>query len=502
MDRAQSHLDAPGRVEGWVAGTDAAARRKLEARLAGSQREALDATNLLDAVYESAPVALGFVDRDLRIVRLNAECAALVGKAPGDLVGRALARVIPGLWAGLEPVFRLVLGGGQAVRNLPVSPPKSLVGGAHTEWVASFFPVRSGDEIIGVGLVGVDVTERVQAEGFRATVLGQVSDGVYTLDDQGRLTYMNRAASKMLGWTEDELRGRPMHDVVHFQRADGSPVAAADCALTAAGAVHRLTRTEGEVFTRKDGSTFPVAYSAMPLALGSTVEGISVVFRDLSDPATASGLIRVLVVDADPAATDALTAMLTRHEGLEVVGVARSADAAVDQAVALRADVVVLDVAIPDAGGAATALRIRSRSPSTSILMLVAGHDEAVAAGAIAAGCSGVIDKARIWVELAGAVRAAYLGQSSISPAELQAVVTKVREGWQPGRGHHLTAREREVLRCITQGMSNQQVAARLHVSVNTVRNHVQRILYKLDAHSKLEAVVVATRERLLDPPG
>jgi PAS domain S-box-containing protein len=72
---------------------------------------------------------------------------------------------------------------------------------------------------------------------------------------------------------------------------------------------------------------------------------------------------------------------------------------------------------------------------------------------------------------------------------------------WRPGRAEDLTAREREVLRCLMQGLSNQAAADRLDVTVNTVRNHVQRVLYKLDAHSKLEAVVVATRDGLLDPP-
>ena len=152
-------------------------------------------------------------------------------------------------------------------------------------------------------------------------------------------------------------------------------------------------------------------------------------------------------------------------------------------------------------GGAATALRIKADAPRTSILLLALDHDDALAAGAIAAGCAGVVDKRRAWVELASAVRAAFHGETSISQAELQQVVTKVRDSWRPGRAQDLTTREREVLLCLTQGLSNQQVAARLSVTVNTVRNHVQRILYKLDVHSRLEAVVLATRDGMLDDP-
>ena len=141
---------------------------------------------------------------------------------------------MPELWGQLEPIYRHVLDAGEAVRNVPFTRPDD-EGRPHQEWLASFYPVRIGGEVIGVGVVTVDVTERVHAERFRSTVMSQVADGVYTQDAEGRLTYMNRAASKMLGWTEEELRGRPMHDVVHFQRADGSPVAAEECALMTEG---------------------------------------------------------------------------------------------------------------------------------------------------------------------------------------------------------------------------------------------------------------------------
>ncbi len=500
--RAHPQLDAEGHVERWVGtATDIHDRKQLEQHLIESRLETVDALNLLDNLHDAAPVGLGFVDRDLRIARINEEQAGFTRHPRAQMVGMSVEAAVPELWGQLEPVYRHVLDAGEAVRNLPFTRTED-EGRPRQEWLASFYPVRTGEEVIGVGVVTIDVTERLQAQEFRSTVMSQVSDGVYTLDGEGLLRYMNRAASKMLGWTEDELCGLPMHEVIHFQRADGSLVAAEDCALVSEGSVHRLIRTEGEVFTRKDGSIFPVAFSAMPLAVGSTGEGVSVVFRDLSDPSTATNLIRVLVADPDPTSGETLTAMLTRHEGVEVVGVARTSGEAVEQAVRQRADVVIVDVGLPDVGGVATALRLKAAAPATSILMLVDGQDEAVAAAAIAAGCSGVVDKRRVWVELASAVRATYHGETTISPAQLQAVVTKVRASRQPGRAEDLTAREREVLLCLTQGLTNQQAATRLGGSVNTVRNHVQRILYKLDAHSRLEAVVVATRDGLLEPPG
>ena len=95
--------------------------------------------------------------------------------------------------------------------------------------------------------------------------------------------------------------------------------------------------------------------------------------------------------------------MLTRHEGVEVVGVARTSGEAVEQAARQRADVVIIDVGLPDVGGVATSLRIKAAAPATSILMLVDGQDESVAAAAIAAG---VLGRGRQASHLGGARRA------------------------------------------------------------------------------------------------
>ena len=105
---------------------------------------------------------------------------------------------------------------GEAVRNQPVIEPPG-DGPATREIRRATTRSVSEDEIIGVGVVVHDITERVRAEGFRSAVMSQVADGVYTQDRDGRLMYMNSAASKMLGWTESELRGKYMHEVVHFQ---------------------------------------------------------------------------------------------------------------------------------------------------------------------------------------------------------------------------------------------------------------------------------------------
>lgn len=498
--RSQPVLAADGRLVRWVGtSTDVDDRKRIEERLVLAQRDTTATATLLAELQAAAPVGLGFVDRDFRVRRLNQELATLAGVPMADLMRRTLAETVPDVWAQLGSVFRHVLQSGEPVRNLPFTRGDDESGGTHQQWLASFFPIRTGDEVICVGLVVVDVTEQLQAEGFRATVMSQVAEGVYTLDTEGLLTYMNRAASKMLGWTEEELCGRSVHDIVHFQRADGTHVGAADCAIMTEGTGRRLVQLAGETFTRKDGSTFPVAYSSMPLKVGSRVDGVAVVFRDLSDSPRSHNVIRVLVADADPASSDALTAMLAGHEGLEAAGVVTTASAAVEAAQRLRPDVVLVDSDVPDIGGAATARRIKAEAPAASVLLVAVAPNTTVVAAALAAGCVGVVDKQRAWVDVANAVRAAYYGETVISQSDLQQVVDTVRDTWQPTRADDLTGREREVLRCLTQGRSNQQVATHLGLTVNTVRNHVQRVLYKLDVHSRLEAVVLATRMGLLD---
>jgi len=492
-----SVLGAGGRLVGVIAtSSDVSEREEANAELDRAHRTTAEALTLLATLQEEAPVGFGFVDHEFRFVRLNHELASIIGAPVEDVIGRNVADVVaPDLWERLEPVYRHVLATGEAVRNRPVVGLRDK-NGATREWLDSHYPVRVADEIIGIGIIVYDITDRVRSEGFRSTVMSQVVDGVYTEDCNGLLTYMNSAASKLLGWTETELRGKHMHELVHFQNFDGTPVAIDDCALLTQGQRGRLERA-GESFTRKDGSTFPVAYSAVPLRVGATVEGVAVIFRDVSEPGSSPNVIRVLIVDADRTATASFRALLDRHEGIDVVAVATTSASALESAERLQPDVVLVNAELPDLDGLATTVAIKAAAPSIRAILMTDKHDETVAVACLEAGCAGVLDKSRAWVDLVSAVRAAYHGEVIISQEELQRVLSKVRGGAGAGRATHLTDREEEVLACMRDGLSNAQVAERLGVTANTVRNHVQRILYKLNVHSKLEAVVLTSRDGL-----
>jgi PAS domain S-box-containing protein len=249
--------------------------------LVTAQRETAESLTLMEALQAAAPVGFAFVDRDLRVIRINAAMARTSGRRPEDYVGKTVPEMAPDIWPGLEPVFARVLSSGRSVTNLEIErEPGGPAPPGH--WLASYYPVSVDGEVTGVGMVIVDVSERQKADDLRAAVMETMMEGLCVLDGEGRLSFMNTAASRLLGWTEDELRGKNVHDVVHFQYGDGSPHPIEECELLKVRTEGRPVRMSHDAFTRKDGTIFPTAYSAAPLLSGAGVHGVVVVFRDTS----------------------------------------------------------------------------------------------------------------------------------------------------------------------------------------------------------------------------
>jgi PAS domain S-box-containing protein len=256
-----------------------------------AQRRTVESLTLVETLQETAPVGFAFVDRDFRLVRMNRVLAEINGRPVEEQIGRTLAEVVPDVWAQMETVYRSVLETGEPVANLEVERVR---GATHDvrHCLASYYPVRVDDEVIGVGVVVVDVTERIEAEHFRAAVMDTMVEGLYALDSEGRVAYMNTAASKILGWGMDELRGKRMHETIHFQHPDGSPHSAEECALLGVRREGAPVRVAHEAFTRKDGTICPVSYSAAPLRNGWNDSGVVVVFRDTSEEQAEQARIR------------------------------------------------------------------------------------------------------------------------------------------------------------------------------------------------------------------
>ena len=281
--RAEPARGSDGEVTCWIGtATDIDDQRNLELSLRKSEKEAVQTLTLLESIEEAAPVGFKLVDRDLRIVRINKQLAEVNGRPVSEQIGRTVAEVVPDLWPELENVYRRVLAG-EDVCNILLSRASAERPRRISHFLASYYPVRVDGEIIGVGNVVVDVTDRKEAEIFRQVVMDNMAEGLYTLDADGLVTSANPAACRMLGWTEPELYGRPMHETIHFQDADHHPIPAEACSLLAVRLQGRTLRSSDDTFTRKDGTTFPVAFSSAPLQTEAAIEGVVVVFRDITD---------------------------------------------------------------------------------------------------------------------------------------------------------------------------------------------------------------------------
>ena len=235
----------------------------------------------LEMLNSAAPVGFGFVDRRFRWVRVNEALAAINGAPVADHLGRTVAEAMPTVWPRLAPLFRHVLGTGQPTVNEQIARE---VAGSGQTWLTSCYPVRVDGELAGIGIVMVELTEqRRQADEFRSIVMANMAEGLFTSDGDGRFTFLNAAAERLLGWTEQELNGKPVQSTIHFQHADGSPLRDEEReplrGRTEGGAV----RVADDAFTRKDGSVFPVAYSSTPIVGGTESSGLVVVFRDTSE---------------------------------------------------------------------------------------------------------------------------------------------------------------------------------------------------------------------------
>ncbi|MEV0581946.1 response regulator transcription factor [Nonomuraea sp. NPDC050310] len=216
--------------------------------------------------------------------------------------------------------------------------------------------------------------------------------------------------------------------------------------------------------------------------------------------------IRVLVVDDYQMIRHGLVTTLSTEDDIEVVGEASDGQEAVDMADRLLPDVVLMDVRMPRQGGIEATRHIKASVPSTRIIMLTVSDEEEDLFEAIKAGATGYLLKDVQLDEVPDAVRKVHEGQSLINPAMAAKLINEFanisrKEAERPPQMPvpRLTEREMEVLRLVAKGMNNREIAKQLFISENTVKNHVRNILDKLQLHSRMEAVVYAVRERMLE---
>jgi two-component system response regulator DegU len=210
-----------------------------------------------------------------------------------------------------------------------------------------------------------------------------------------------------------------------------------------------------------------------------------------------STTVRVLLADDHRMLREGLKRTLEEN-GVQVVAEADDGEEAVRLAIAHNPDVIVMDVTMPNMDGVEATRQLREQRPDARIVMLTMHSDQDIVASAIRAGASGYLTKDCSSEELVGAVRAIAEGETVLSPGLAGAMLQEVQKLGQAQQAATteplITKREEEVLQLIADGLSTQEVAERLYISLKTVKNHLASIYQKLDSRDRTQAVVRAVR--------
>jgi DNA-binding NarL/FixJ family response regulator len=215
--------------------------------------------------------------------------------------------------------------------------------------------------------------------------------------------------------------------------------------------------------------------------------------------------VRVLLVDDDDLMRAGIASVLSSDETIDVVGEAPDGRAAVERAIALRPDVVLMDVRMPGLDGITATREMLAVSPDVKVVFLTTFEQDDYIFGALNAGASGFLLKRTRPEELIAAIHATAAGDSLLSPSVTRTVIKRMAQQPEPGassegRLHELTPREREVLELIARGLSNGQIAAALVVEESTVKTHVKHLLRKLQLRDRVHAVIFAYESGLTRP--
>jgi two-component system, NarL family, response regulator DevR len=208
--------------------------------------------------------------------------------------------------------------------------------------------------------------------------------------------------------------------------------------------------------------------------------------------------IRVFLLDDHEVVRRGVHDLLNDEPDLTVVGEAATVEQALVRVPALRPDVAVLDVRLPDGDGVTVCRELRSRLPELACLMLTSFDDEEALLDSIMAGASGYVLKQIQGSDLVSAVRTVARGQSLLDPSAATKLMARLRGGSQqeeaPDALPGLTEREREILALIGEGLTNRQIGGRLYLAEKTVKNHISRLLAKLGVERRIQAAVIATQ--------
>ncbi len=221
------------------------------------------------------------------LLSVNPAAAQALGYAPSEMVGKGLIEFIS---PTVQPVFGHYL---KLIASEPsVNGLMNLITKEGEERVWAYRNARIEGQRKTTYVLGhaQDITEQKQTEeqlrqqrDFTTTMTSSIGEGIYALDRDGMVTFMNPAAEQMLGWKQAELPDQNMHDIIHFQNADGTRVPAGECPLLEVLRSGKTLRVDDDVFTRRDGVMFPVSYTASPIVSNGQILGAVLMFHDITE---------------------------------------------------------------------------------------------------------------------------------------------------------------------------------------------------------------------------
>lgn len=206
--------------------------------------------------------------------------------------------------------------------------------------------------------------------------------------------------------------------------------------------------------------------------------------------------IKILIVDDHAVVLSGLSAFLMTIDDFELIGEASSGEEAIEKTAALQPDVLLMDLKMPGMGGLAAIRAIRQKQPKITMIALTSYLDDALLQGALQAGANGYLMKNVQARELAQAIRSAIAGRMMIAPEVSKSFSDSNEYPLLPLED--LTERERDVLRFIINGLSNNEIAGKLLINASTVKYHIGNIFKKLGVESRVAAVSIAIQRQLI----
>jgi PAS domain S-box-containing protein len=261
-----------------------------------------DATQIallrLAAIVESSDDVIISKDLNGIIKTWNQGAERILGYTAAEAIGQPITILIPTERHAEEVEILGRIRRGQRIEHFETVRRRK--DGSLIDVSLTVSPIKNeAGEVIGASKIARDITQSKEAQerlqralDFDQTVMLSMGEGLYTVDSEGRVTFMNPAAQRILGWTLDEVMGRRMHDVIHHSRSDGTPFPAEECEGLQVLREGRTMNEYQDVFIRKDGTFFDVVYSSSPLRGDGKINGLVVVFRDITERNRAEEEIR------------------------------------------------------------------------------------------------------------------------------------------------------------------------------------------------------------------